>query len=82
MNSVRIRVFGVIREIVGSNEVEMNISGPVPARDLLDLLAKEHPRILEWQPYLRVAVNHEYLPGGATVSPGDEVALIPPVSGG
>ena len=82
MTDIRVQLFGIIREIVGSEDLVIDLGGPVSTEALLDGLVARHPRLEEWREYLRVAVNCEYTPGGATVTPGDEVAIIPPVSGG
>lgn len=82
MTGIRVRLFGAVREIVGSEELVMDPGGPVTTQALLEDLIARHPPLAEWRDHLRIAVNYEYTPGGATVSPGDEVAVIPPVSGG
>ncbi len=82
MNGVRVRLFGNVREIVGSAEIEMPAAPGATTGSLLSALIGAHPRLAPWREYLRVAVNQEYAPGETPVSPGDEVAVIPPVSGG
>jgi molybdopterin converting factor small subunit len=51
-------------------------------KTLLDGLCAEFPKLARLRPALRVAVNREYAAEEAGLSDGDEVALIPPVSGG
>lgn len=82
MTEIRVRFFGITREIVGSAEILVHPGRPLSAGELLDDLIVRHPRLEEWREYLRVAVNEEYTPGETVVSPGDDVAIIPPVSGG
>ncbi len=50
--------------------------------DLLRCCAEQHPRLARWLPYVKVAVNCEYARSNDNVSPTDEIALLPPVSGG
>jgi len=50
--------------------------------DLRLLLARDHPSFEEMADRLRVAVNYELVQGESTLSEGDEVAFLPPVSGG
>jgi molybdopterin converting factor subunit 1 len=78
----RVLVFGGIREIVGGDSVEVEIPPGGTAAGVLDALAAAHPAIGRWTPFLRVAVNREYADGTTPVSAGDEIAVIPPVSGG
>jgi molybdopterin converting factor small subunit len=52
------------------------------AGDLLPLLASRFPGLDALFPTLQVAVNQRYAQRAAPLAPGDEVALIPPISGG
>jgi molybdopterin converting factor subunit 1 len=82
MSAVNVLLFGKVREIVGSGEIELPAGPGETASSLLDALVARHPGVGPWRASLRVAVNREYAPGGRTVSAGDEIAVIPPVSGG
>ena len=46
------------------------------------VLARRHPDLVPMRDTLAFAINGEYARGDAGVSPGDEVAVLPPVSGG
>jgi molybdopterin synthase catalytic subunit len=75
--NVRVRLFAALRERVGSGAVELDLPEDSRVGDVwsaLDL-GDEPPGIL-------FAVNRAYADRAATLSAGDEVALIPPVSGG
>jgi molybdopterin converting factor subunit 1 len=82
MTAVSVLLFGKIREIVGAGEIELPAGPGETAASLLDALVARHPGLAPWRPSLRVAVNREYAPGERAVSAGDEIAVIPPVSGG
>lgn len=82
MNAVKVLVFGRVREVVAAGSVELPAPAGTTAGSILDTLAARHPELLPWRPHLRVAVNREYARDDAPVAPGDEVAVIPPVSGG
>lgn len=77
---VQVRLFASYREAAGTNRLDMDL--PVDARvcDLVDRLAAQLPA-LKRAPGL-VAVNHTYVNPESRLNDGDEVALIPPVSGG
>ncbi|HLB00158.1 MAG TPA: MoaD/ThiS family protein [Bacteroidota bacterium] len=79
---MRVLVFGGVREIVGSDSVEVELAGGATSEDVLNALAAAHPALGRWRPFLRVAVNRQYAPEPTRLSPGDEIAVIPPVSGG
>ena len=72
---VKVRLFAGLRQRAGSDHVSVELSEPATVADLLAALDLP-PRSCV------VAVNREYVPGDRPIAPGDEVALIPPVSGG
>ena len=76
----RIKTFGIARDILGSKELIMEISGNTVA-DLRNDLAKQYPS-LESLNSLFIAVNQNYAEDKTVLSETDEIALIPPVSGG
>ncbi len=76
-----INLFGITRDIIGSNitEIEMNQSANVQA--VLGELKASYPKLKDIKSLL-VAVNSEYAESNLILSENDEIALIPPVSGG
>jgi MoaE-MoaD fusion protein len=79
---IHMRLFASAREVVGKQEVIVDVPEGVTAADLLIQLVAQYPDLRRQAPSLRLAVNHEYVEGGRRLAEGDEVALIPPVSGG
>lgn len=79
---VRVRLFAVLRDIVGASEVDVELPEGAVGEDLFRVLAADHPRLRELRSSLRLALNQEYVPWDAPIRPGDEAAVIPPVSGG
>lgn len=82
MSAVNVLLFGRVREIVGAGEVELPAGPGDTTATMLNALIALHPRLEPWRQHLRIAVNGEYAAGEKTLSPGDEIAVIPPVSGG
>ena len=76
----RIKTFGIARDILGGKEVVLEISGNTVA-DLRIDLSKRYPK-LESLNSLFIAVNKNYAEGETELNETDEIALIPPVSGG
>ncbi len=74
---VRIRLFAGLRERAGTDAVELELPDGSLVRDALDQLQD----LIAGVPVV-MAVNREYADAGEVLSPGDELALIPPVSGG
>ena len=81
---VRVLFFGVLRDNFGGGERWVELPGePATVGHLLDLLRSEStPGIEPLWPRLAVAVNREYAARSQPLAGGDEVALLPPVSGG
>lgn len=80
--NVRVRLFASFREAAGTNEQHVTLPDNSRVSDLIALLESQYPSMRIGLETGLVAVNHEYVNRGAIISPGDEVALIPPVSGG
>jgi molybdopterin converting factor subunit 1 len=74
---VRIRLFAMLRERAGASELSLELPEGARVRDALAELSE----LADGLP-LVMAVNREYASEDAPLSPGDELALIPPVSGG
>jgi len=74
---VTVRLFAMLRERAGAGEMVLELPDGASVRDALDRLGD----LAEGLP-LVVAVNREYAPEQHVLDPGDELALIPPVSGG
>ncbi|MDQ6778940.1 MAG: molybdopterin converting factor subunit 1 [Actinomycetota bacterium] len=74
---VRIRLFAGLRERAGASEVELDLPEQARVRDALDQL-----RAITSDVPVVMAVNQEYADEEAILRAGDELALIPPVSGG
>src|SRR5437764_13803616 len=74
---VRVRLFAVLRDRAGASEIELELPDGAVVRDALARMAP----LIEGVPSV-MAVNHEYAHPETELHGGDEVALIPPVSGG
>ncbi|HBZ71333.1 MAG TPA: molybdenum cofactor biosynthesis protein MoaE [Deltaproteobacteria bacterium] len=79
---VRLRLFGAVREAVGSKELELSLAPGVRVADLRALLLRQFPGLGPLDPRVRISVNQEFAEGDALLAEGDEVALLPPVAGG
>jgi molybdopterin synthase catalytic subunit/molybdopterin converting factor small subunit len=80
---VRVRLFAVLRERAGSDEVELELGEGATVADALSALGRFTPlgELLERLP-VALAVNRDYADASTELGPDDELALIPPVSGG
>ena len=75
-------LFGAAADRAGIRETELPLEAGVTLAELWPLLAERHPGLAPMHDTLAFAINGEYARGEAGVSPGDEVAVLPPVSGG
>ncbi|MBI4394282.1 MAG: molybdenum cofactor biosynthesis protein MoaE [Euryarchaeota archaeon] len=75
-------LFAEPREIVGASRIEIELPEGADVETLLQMLFTEYPRLARFKGHLAVGLNLEYCGLGAKVAPGDELALLPPVSGG
>lgn len=77
----KINLFGITRDIVGNNTTEIEMSQSADVQAVLGQLKINYPKLTDIKSLL-VAVNSEYAESDLILSENDEIALIPPVSGG
>ncbi len=79
---MRVLFFGVVREIVGLGEDTVEVSDGARLDTVLGAFTARFPRLKDMAPSIVLALNQQFSPLSAAVNDGDEVALLPPVSGG
>jgi molybdopterin converting factor subunit 1 len=79
---VTIRLFARLRDLAGAGELVRDVPAPATVRTVWSALVDEMPTLGEYERTMSVAVNADYSRMSAAVSEGDEVAFLPPVSGG
>ena len=79
---MRILYFAQARLTTGRSEEAVFSSEPMTAESFWKLLIQKHPSLLPLQPSCRIAKNGSFLQPGQKLDPQDEVAVLPPVSGG
>jgi molybdopterin converting factor subunit 1 len=79
---IKVLLFGAAADRAGTREIELPVEAGLTLAELWPLIAERHPDLAPMRDTLAFAVNGEYARGDAGVSPGDEVAVLPPVSGG
>ncbi len=80
--TVDVLYFGVMKDFFGGERDLIELAEGATVNDLLELLRGRSPDDLPVWKSLAVAVNREYASAAAALKDGDEVALLPPVSGG
>ena len=79
---VRVRLFAVQRELAGAREVALDLPDDATVADAWDGLVALHPLLAPGRASVRFARNGAYADAATPLAEGDEVAMIPPVSGG
>ncbi|MEX2530371.1 MAG: MoaD/ThiS family protein [Gemmatimonadota bacterium] len=82
MSAVRALFLARYRDLVGTDEVELRVDAPLPVREFVALVRARGEAFSRLPAAATVAVNHEVAGPYTFVGPGDEVAFLPPVSGG
>lgn len=78
---ISVLLFGITRELVGQSKLSFPLPTNARVSDLLTNLKRDYPRLGDIKSLL-VAVNNEYAEPDQVITAADEIALIPPVSGG
>lgn len=79
---VRVLFFGQLKEIIGASEETAELSDGAKLEDLFERYGRRFPKFAEFRPSVAASINQEYAEPKATLVNGDEVAFLPPVSGG
>jgi molybdopterin converting factor subunit 1 len=79
---VTVRLFARLRDLAGSGELVRDVEAPATVQSVWRVLVTEMPALRDYERTMSVAVNADYSRMSAPVSDGDEVAFLPPVSGG
>jgi molybdopterin converting factor subunit 1 len=79
---VTVRLFGSLREATGAKELAVSLAAGARVEVLFTLLARDHAAFEKLGAKLRVAVNQNVVGFEHALADGDEVAFLPPVSGG
>lgn len=79
---IRLRFFSILRDRFRTSEREVEIESPKEAREIFCDLFDDRGLAEQMIRSIRFAVNCEYVPAETLVKAGDELAFIPPVSGG
>jgi molybdopterin synthase sulfur carrier subunit len=80
MARFKVKAFGITKDIIGSKETVFEVEAATVG-DLQNFLFTKYPKLSGLRS-LFIAVNHNYAADDQTIAETDEIALIPPVSGG
>ena len=82
MINISVKLFAIYQETYQQDEITMQLDDPATVKSVADQIFREHPELEEWREVTRYGVNMNFVDDHTLLKDGDEVVLIPPVSGG
>ncbi|HIK44417.1 MAG TPA: MoaD/ThiS family protein [Leptolyngbyaceae cyanobacterium M65_K2018_010] len=80
--TVTVKLFAIYQEAYGQPELQWSFPPQTPVSAVLDRVLADHPTLDPWRDRTRLGVNLKFVSADTRLQDGDEVVLIPPVSGG
>ncbi|MGD2182709.1 MoaD/ThiS family protein [Lusitaniella coriacea] len=82
MIAITVKLFAAYQEAYNLPELNLEVPLHTPVSEVLNRILREHPELEQWRNLTRFGVNFQFVEPDTILQNGDEVALIPPVSGG
>ena len=82
MIHIDVKLFAILRDLTGTDSMKLALPEGSSIEDALRSLFEHKTELNQWKEHVRVAVNCEYRSSSFVLHEGDEIAIIPPVSGG
>ena len=79
---ITVKLFAIFQEVFATDQMQITLESGAPASQIFDRLVSQQPHLEKWRSLTRYAINLNFAESHTVLSNGDEVALIPPVSGG
>lgn len=79
---IKVRFFAILRDAAGVEAVDLEIASGETVESLFEKIVAKYPSIQKYAAAISYAVNAEYAAPDTPLKNGDELALIPPISGG
>ncbi|AFZ12574.1 thiamine S protein [Crinalium epipsammum PCC 9333] len=80
--TVTVKLFAAYQEAYNLPEIVLHLPPDTPVVAVLEQIINQHPKLEKWRNLTRCGVNLEFVEPDTILQQGDEVVLIPPVSGG
>lgn len=82
MITITVKLFAAYQDAYQQPELQLELPTGTTVAAVRDRLIAEHPELAQWRDVTRFGVNYAFVEPETVLQPGDEVVLIPPVSGG
>ncbi len=79
---ISVLLFASLRDAAGTNRVELEVPTPATPRQIAELIAEQHERLRPHLKTIAYAIDGEFVRADAALNDAQELALLPPVSGG
>ncbi|TAE60446.1 MAG: MoaD/ThiS family protein [Nostocales cyanobacterium] len=80
--TITVKLFAAYQEAYQLPELTLQLPYGTPVKSVRDRLISEHPELAKWRDVTRFGINLTFVEPDTPLNDGDEVVLIPPVSGG
>jgi sulfur-carrier protein len=80
--TITLKLFAAYQEASGVAEMSLELPPGTTVVEVCDRLIQQHPALNQWRDLTRFGVNLQFVEPDTVLQDGDEVVLIPPVSGG
>ncbi len=80
--SLSIKLFASLRQVMNFDEIKINIDNEITVLQMKEIIFETFPNLKKLNIPFLVAVNHEFVRDSDVITTNDEVAIIPPVTGG
>ena len=81
-DKIKVKLFAILRELVGEREITITVPTGITVNHLNDEILKKYPQLKSFSNKFVTSVNCKVTSGDTIISSKDEIALLPPVSGG
>ena len=81
-SEVLVKFFASARDIVGKKDLQMEIEKDSKVEDIMDDIFEKYPDLKDMEDQLLISVNKDRTDKGEILKDGDEIAVMPPVTGG
>ena len=81
-DKIKVRLFAILREVVGEGEITITVPSGVTVSYLNNEILKKYPQLRSFSNKFVTSVNCKVTTGDTIITSSDEIALLPPVSGG
>lgn len=80
--NITVKLFAAYQEAYGQPEIDLEVVAGTTMREVCDRICAPYPKLASLKPITRYGINLKFVDAETPVQDGDEVVLIPPVSGG